>query len=407
LLIVFLSMFSVIASAQDDNFFVNLLNEKGSDSLKGILARPEVYRYQLIYTKIDRGKKNKPHFTHFRYRVNKDEYFNPASMVKMPVAFLALEKMNGLAGKGIDKFTPMITDSSYSRQSRVLRDTSAESGLPSVAHYIKKIFLISDNDAYNRLYEFNGQQFMNERLWKMGYRDMRITRRFVTMNEDENRHTNMINFVKVGDTVCQQPPAYSPVKFDFSKQIFIGKAHYNRDEKLIDSPMNFTTHNNAPLEDLQKLMQSVLFPESVPRKKRFHLTEADYKFLYRYMSMLPYQSEHPKYDTNEYFDSYTKFFMFKAGKTKVPEYIKVFNKTGWSYGFLTDVAYFADYKNNVEFMLSGVIYVNSDGILNDDKYEYEQKGYPFFKEIGNIIYNYELERPRKVKPDLSKFNITE
>jgi hypothetical protein len=99
--------------------------------------------------------------------------------------------------------------------------------------------------------------------------------------------------------------------------------------------------------------------------------------------------------------------MFKAGRTKVPGYIKVFNKTGWSYGFLTDVAYFADYKNNVEFMLSGVIYVNSDGVLNDDKYEYEQKGYPFFKEIGNIIYNYELQRVRKIKPDLSKFNITE
>ncbi|HTF28330.1 MAG TPA: serine hydrolase, partial [Flavitalea sp.] len=232
LLMVFFCMCSIIASAQDDNFFVDLLKEKGSDSLKAILARPDVYRYQLIYTKIDRTKNNKPHFTHFRYRVNKDEYFNPASMVKMPVAFLALEKMNGLAGKGVDKFTPMITDSSYSHQSRVLRDTSAESGLPSVAHYIKKIFLISDNDAYNRLYEFNGQQFMNERLWKMGYRDMRITPRFVTMNEDENRHTNKINFVKGGDTIYLQPAAYSPVKFDLSKQILIGKAHYSREEKL-------------------------------------------------------------------------------------------------------------------------------------------------------------------------------
>jgi hypothetical protein len=95
--------------------------------------------------------------------------------------------------------------------------------------------------------------------------------------------------------------------------------------------------------------------------------------------------------------------MFKAGRTQIPQHIKVFNKTGWSYGFLTDVAYFADFKNNVEFMLSGVIYVNRDGILNDDKYEYEQEGYPFFKEIGNIIYNYELARTRKYLPDLNTF----
>ncbi len=49
-------------------------------------------------------------------------------------------------------------------------------------------------------------------------------------------------------------------------------------------------------------------------------------------------------------------------------------------------------------MLTGTIYVNSDGILNDDKYEYEETGYPFFKEVGNIIYRYELERTRPYRP---------
>ena len=29
-------------------------------------------------------------------------------------------------------------------------------------------------------------------------------------------------------------------------------------------------------------------------------------------------------------------------------------------------------------MLSGSIYVNSDGILNDNRYEYIEIGYPFF-----------------------------
>jgi hypothetical protein len=62
-----------------------------------------------------------------------------------------------------------------------------------------------------------------------------------------------------------------------------------------------------------------------------------------------------------------------------------------------------DFKNKVEFMLSGNIYVNSDGVLNDDKYEYEETGYPFFKEIGNIIYQYELKRKRKFTPDLTDF----
>jgi hypothetical protein len=400
-------VFSIsISKAQDTIFLKNLLYAKASDSLKTILSKPGVFRYQLIYTRIDRDKRNRPTFTHFNYRVDKNEYFNPASMVKMPVSFLALEKMNQLSSKGIDKYTGMLTDSSYTRQTAVLKDTSAESGLPSVAHYIKKVFLVSDNDAYNRLYEFNSQQYMNERLWEMGYKDFRITRRFVTMNEDENRNTNQVRFIKNNDIIYIQPPAFSRLHFDFSRQIYIGNAYYDRDEKLIDSPMNFTTHNNAPLEDLQQIMQSVLFPESMPAQKRFNLNKDDYKFLYRYMSMLPSESSFPKYDTSEYFDSYTKFFMFKSGKSKIPTHIRVFNKTGWSYGFLTDVAYIVDFKNKVEFMLSGVIYVNSDGILNDNKYEYEETGYPFFKEIGNIMYEYELGRNRKHKPDLSKFRVS-
>ena len=265
--------------------------------------------------------------------------------------------------------------------------------------------MVSDNDAYTRLYEFLGQQHINERLWQMGYKDMRITRRFVPMNEEENRHTNQIRFMENGNLLYKQPPAYNENPFDFSKKILIGNAHYDRNEVLINEPMDFTTHNNAPLEDLRQILQSVLFPESVPEKQRFNLTPGDYKFLYQYMSELPFESEHPKYDTTEFFSSYTKFFMFKSGHTPIPSYIRVFNKPGWSYGFLTDVAYIVDFKNKVEFMLSGVIYVNSDGVLNDDKYEYDEIGYPFFKEVGNIIYQYELERKRKFIPDLSKFQL--
>jgi hypothetical protein len=379
--------------------------QKASPFLKNILSKPDSFRYQLIYTKIDRSKNNKPKFTHYHLRVNRNEYFNPASMVKMPVAFIALEKINAMEKYSINKFTSMLIDSSYSHQTKVWIDSSSQTYLPSIAHYVNKVFYVSDNDAYNRLYEFNGQQLMNERLWQMGYKDMRITRRFVTMNEDENRHTNSIRFVGNDRVIYTQAPAFNSKPFDFSKKILIGKGHFTRNDSLVNEPMDFTTHNNAPLEDLQHIMQSVLFPESVPKKQRFNLKDEDYNFLYRAMSTLPFETTFPKYDTSEFFDSYTKFFMFKAGRSKIPANIRVFNKTGWSYGFLIDVAYIVDFEKNIEFMVSGVIYVNSDGILNDNKYEYESIGYPFFKEVGNIIYEYELSRTRKYKPDLSRFNI--
>jgi len=395
-----------LPEVRSDTFLEDLLKTHASPQLNTILMHPDSFRYQLIYTRIDRDSRNRPHFHNYYYRVNALEYFNPASTVKMPLSFLALEKMNGLAHYGIDKYSTMLTDSAFSGQHPVLTDTSAADGLPSLAQYIKKIFLVSDNDAYNRLYEFLGQQYLNERLWQMGYPRIRITRRFVPMTEEENRHTNPIRFLRKGTVAYAQPAAESKAHFDFSREVFIGNAHLDRNDSLIHTPMDFTRHNNVPLEDEQSLLQSVLFPGSVPPAKRFHLTADDYSFLYRYMSQYPSEEQHPRYDTAEYFDSYTKFFLFKAGRTPIPSYIRIFNKPGWSYGFLTDVAYIVDFKHKVEFMLSGVIYVNRDGVLNDDKYEYEETGYPFFKEVGNIIYQYELSRPRKFVPDLEKFRMS-
>ena len=90
----------------------------------------------------------------------------------------------------------------------------------------------------------------------------------------------------------------------------------------------------------------------------------------------------------------------------MPGHVRVFNKVGWAYGCLTDVSYVADFKNKVEFMLAVTIYVNSDGVLNDDKYDYETIGWPFLYKVGQTIYQYELKRPRTYKPDLSRFKIS-
>ena len=391
------------AQSKTDEFLKELLESNASPLLKNILAKPDSFRYQIIYTQINRDKKGTAQFRNYYFRFDPEEYFNPASTVKMPLAFLALEKANELKKYGVDKYSAMLTDSSYAGQTRAWADSSAEDGLPAIAQYIRKIFLVSDNDAYNRLYEFIGQERINRRLHEMGYSDVRITRRFVPMNEDQNRHTNAIRFLDKNKLLYEQAPAYNQQSFQFGKQVLIGRAHYDSKDSLINTPMDFTRHNNISLEDLQYILWSVLFPETVLPTQRFGLNADDYRFLYQYLSEYPSESRYPHYDSVEYFDSYTKYIMFRAGKSPIPRYIRIFNKPGWSYGFLTDIAYIVDFSKKIEFMLSAVIYVNSDGILNDDKYDYEDIGYPYFKEIGDIIYRYELKRPRKQVPDLQRF----
>lgn len=405
LLLMYGQLSNAQAQPRTDTLLKNLLDREASPALRHIMQYPDSFRYQLIYTQIDRDARNRPHFKSYYLEVDSKKYFNPASTVKLPIALLALEKMHELRVPGLRRNTPMLTDSAWQGQVTVHTDSSAADLLPSVEHYIKKIFLVSDNDAYNRLYEFIGQQTIHEKLWAKGYKDVRIVRRFMPLTEEENRRTNPVRFVDNGKLVYEQPAAYSSLTFDFSREVKLGQAYLDKNDRLIFTPMDFTKHNNLPLADLQQLLQSVLFPASVPVSQRFDISEDDYRFLYRYMSQYPSETLWPKYDTAEYYDSYTKFFFFKAGKKNIPPYIRVFNKAGWSYGFLTDAAYIVDFKHEVEFMLTGNIYVNRDGILNDNKYEYEEEGHPFFREVGEIIYRYELQRRRKHRPDLQNFRI--
>jgi hypothetical protein len=250
-----------------------------------------------------------------------------------------------------------------------------------------------------------GQQNINRNLHKKGYKDVRIARQFMGFTSEQNRHTNQIRFIKEdGKLIYTQPPAYNTDSFDFSHTVKLGKAYYNRQDSLINEPFDFTIHNNISLEDLQKMLQSVLFPGSVPPRQRFNVSNQDRKFLLQYLSQYPSETNYPKYDNSQYFDSYVKFF-FRDSTRKMPGNIRVFNKVGWAYGFMTDVSYITDFTNNIEFMLSATIYVNSDGILNDNKYDYDLRGYPFLRQLGETMYQYELKRKRRFIPQLSSFRM--
>jgi hypothetical protein len=54
------------------------------------------YELQIIYTQINRDAQNQPHFVQHSYRLDARQYFNPASLVKLPTVALSLEKLNSL-----------------------------------------------------------------------------------------------------------------------------------------------------------------------------------------------------------------------------------------------------------------------------------------------------------------------
>ena len=368
-----------------------------------ILSDPAKYRVQIIYTRIDRNKNNIPRFKTYTYRLNDSEYFYPASTVKLPVALLSLEKLNELGIDSLDMNTTMLTDSAWSGQEKISFDSTAPDKLPSIGHYIKRLFVVSDNDAYNRLYEFLGPCYINEKLQEKEYTGTRIIHRFAPLSREENMHTNPIRFVdKSGKLIYQQPLAWCDKNFTSPVPVNIGVGYISGDS-LINRPKDFSSSNCLPLTALHEFVISVIFHETVPGSRRFNLSENDFRYIMKCMSEYPRESLFPVYDEKHYTDNYVNFLMFGTSKDHIPGQFRIFNKVGLAYGFLSDAAYIVDFENSIEFLLSAVIYVNEDGIINDDKYEYDSVGLPFLSQLGQLIYRQELKRHHKFKPDLSYF----
>ena len=393
----------IVDNSKTDSFMKNLLQQY-PQYFDSIIANCKALNVQIIYTQIDRGANGIPVLKNHYFNVDSSNYFYPASTVKFPVGLLALQRLNELKASGvnIDKNTTMITGQAYSGQTAVLNDPTTIDGKPNIAHYIKKILMVSDNDAFNRLYEFLGPQYINEQLHLKGYPAAQVIHRLqIALSEDENRHTNPVQFLSPFNQLqYEQPMKFYSSPYPARKDS-IGKGYLSAG-KLVDKPMDFSAKNRFVLQDLHSILISLVFPEKVTASQRFNLTEDDRRFVLKYMSQLPTESTYPPYsdDTATYYPAYCKFLLMGSQKGELPKNVRIFNKVGDAYGQLIDVAYVVDFDNKVEFFLSAAMYCNSDGILNDDRYDYETIGFPFMKNLGKVIYEQELKREKKVLPDL-------
>jgi len=366
--------------------------------LAPIIQNADKYELQIIYTQIDRDDKNLPRFTEHDFHLNARQYFDPASLVKLPTAIVALEKLKSLRAYGVTRNSPMATGVAHQCQTAVPYAAAADSDYQhTVGNYIKRMLLVSDNNAYNRLYEFVGQRPLNERLTTLGYPQSRIVRRFAPCDTAANRYTNPISFYSNnGKVIYSQPAVENSKSLDFPLGRITKGSAYRVNGKLIRQPYDFTTANLLSLQDITSLLKSVMFPSAVSGASQFDLSEADYRFLHYYLRSTPHQSGFKPFRADSYFDTYKKYLYYgRNTQVAIQPGLHIHNIVGMSHGYLSDVAYFADSTRQVEFLLSCVLYVNKDGIINDGIYEYTSVGLPFLSNLGKLIYRYELKRPKR------------
>ena len=402
-LILFLSVSLMTCSESKDSSLLESIILSLESDFYSIVSSPEKHRLQILYTQIDRDENNNPSFTTHTFRLRPREYFYPASTTKFPIAVLALEKAN--QNSKINPYSRLEILTEKPELNGVVRDLNSESGYPSIAHYIHTLFIVSDNSANNRLYEFLGRDHINQRLWELGYPNARIRHRLsISLSEELNRYTNPFVFYGKDQKIYEQPSQVGKVDLDINYDDYLlGEFHYNNGKKNT-GPLDFSTKNFMSISEQHKFMKQVMFPESITTKQQLDLSDEDYVLLYKEMSVLPRHSAYPKYpDYDSYYDGYCKFFMYGNTKDTIPDHIKIFNKVGLAYGFLLDNAYIIDTDNNVEFILTAVVYHNENETMNDDTYEYDNITIPFLAELGRNVYNFELARDKNYLPDFSRF----
>jgi len=369
-------------SVGDPSLLYDLMNKDAF--FKPYLDDAEKYEIQIIYTQVNRDSLKIPHFTQYNYQLDSKRFFNPASLVKWPLILLGMEKINNLTPtNGITIYNKIGFLGNSDCSPRVLTDYLAPDKTSRLANYIKEMILVSDNDAYNRMYDFLGQEYINKRLAEMGYDSTRIMLRFDACNREQNRTTPPVCFYDNKDSlIYNQPSATNPVQL------------FNPLGTVLKGGKDFSYFNNMPLQDINDLLLYVFFKEAVPENKRFNLTDEDYKLLYKYTAMAPNESEFPLFKRNSRkYPVHLKRYLFYGQNSMTPNLsgLEIHNMVGESHGTLSDVAYFVNPETGVEFMLSAVINT-CYGKITPANYHYKDIGQPFLKRLGRMIYEFELQR---------------
>jgi len=362
--------------------------------IQNVFENKNEHEIQILLSEIKRNHSGEVLFKESTYQLDEDLYFYPASTAKLPIAILALQKLNSLKAKGI----PISGDTPFyirneDGETIVDRDSTQKKGIVTVNHLIKKIFLVSDNDAYNYLFDFLGTDYINRELIKKGLNKTQINHKFLIGADNQN--TWEYTFFGDNKKIIYYQPS---IKAEFElpphnlKGVLKGIG-YMELENIIYEPMNFEKKNRISIRNLEGIMKRIIFPEAFQKKERFNLTSEDYNFLKYWMSRTTLESNYPDYNSENYWDSYVKFFIYGDKKDIMNPEIRIYNKVGDAYGTITDVAYIKDKKNEIEFFLTATILVNENKIFNDDIYESDQIGIPFLAALGRAV----LEELKKDK----------
>lgn len=332
------------------------------------IADAPTIRLQMLVTEVHDGRRRDHEF-----RADA-EYFYPASTIKVLGAITAVhafEKMGAPINSQL-KWTDITAGGSAL--------TVADKGDIRLDREIRRMLIISDNESFNLCYDIVGQREMNDLAHSWGLKSVRINHRLSRSVRPEMRTvtggvTIHVNEERVIEIERRDGMISNPCPPIAGLQVGEGVM---RGESVTPGPMDFTNRNRISLHDLHEMTIALTHPALT----EVHIPIRDIDTVTAAMATLPRDSKDPEFDGAKYTDDWGKFFLPGVSRIIDPARIRIENKVGLAYGFLIDSARIVDMSTEREFFMTVAMYVNSDGVLNDDRYEYETIGLPLMADLG-------------------------
>ncbi|TAE44541.1 MAG: hypothetical protein EAZ44_07125 [Cytophagia bacterium] len=368
---------------------------------KEMIDNKEKYPIEIIFTRIIRDSLNHPNLETYTYFTHNNLYFNPASIIKLPICALSLEKLNEWQKPKIHANTRIGAGKGFECQTEVNVNESKLEYPPTIARYIEKLLLVSDNEGYTRLYEFLGQKYIKRKLEEKNYQATKIIRRFTNCDTLQNRYTNPIYFYNDnGELLYSQDMAFNNTPF------YPQNTNWSMPEKT--TPMNIFNpdyENEISLMNAHEILTAIVLPESIDFHKRFRLSNKDYELLWYGLGSFPNERKLTiQEDDKDYFPAYKKYLFYGRQKdANIQKNIRILNVVGWWGGVVTDCAYIIDFENKIELLVSARIGINHNEINESDAYH--KYSFPFMQKLGEGLYEYEKSKlnEKKYLPNLKRY----
>tara|TARA_S200000501_G_scaffold47259_1_gene38113 strand:- start:291 stop:1445 length:1155 start_codon:yes stop_codon:yes gene_type:complete len=351
---------------------------KKDDFLRSIIKDKDKYEIQIIYTEVTKNTIGQTEFMDFQFQLNDEQYFYPASTIKLPIAVMTLSKINELRAEGstISPKSKIKLSLINNNQEIILKDS-----ITSFQNLIADVFLVSDNSASNVLIDFLGYNYFNSSMSNSGFENTYLNHKF---NPDPFVDSTWIISTLDNEIISSNTNQITVLASSNISNVKKGEKRFI-DGEIKNESLDFSSKNRSSLTDMHNIIKNLIYPEISISK--FNLNVEDYDFLRYWMSRFTYEDLGAKYIGDaKFFKSYNKFFIYGTDTILNNTDVRVYNKIGQAYGTSTDSAYIKNYKEDVEFFITATIYTNKNKIINDNIYEYGETAIPFLSRLSKALY---------------------